>query len=246
MDRMLYVAMSGARETALAQARNTNNLANANTTGFRASLDVFASRPMEGPVYPTRTYAVTEGMGLDFSHGAIQSTGRELDFAINGEGWIAVLAPDGGEAYTRAGDLHVDAFGLLTTGTGLQVLGDAGPIAVPPYQSLEIGNDGTISIRPLGEEANVVAIVDRIKLVLPENNDLYLGEDGLIRHASGAPLEPDAQVILLSGVLESSNVNTVFAMVDMIEYARHFEMQIKMMKTAEDNASASASLLRMS
>ena len=245
MDRMLYIAMSGARETAVAQARNTNNLANANTTGFRASLDVFATRPMQGPVYPTRTYAITESMGLDFSHGAIQSTGRDLDFAIKGEGWIAVQAPDGGEAYTRAGDLHVDTFGLLRTGTGLQVLGDDGPIAIPPYESLEIGSDGSISIRPLGEEPNVIAVVDRIKLVLPDNADLYLGEDALVRHVSGEPLEPDAQVTLISGALESSNVNTVAAMVNMIELARHFEMQVKMMKTAEDNDSASATLLRM-
>lgn len=246
MDRMLYIAMSGAKETAFAQTSNSHNLANANTTGFRAALDVFETRPVVGPVFDSRSYIVREGKGIDFTHGPLQSTGRELDVAIRGEGWIAVQAPDGTEAYTRAGDLRVDALGQLSTGTGLPVLGDAGPIALPPFESLLIGNDGTISIRPLGAETNALANVDRIKLVLPDNDDLYRGEDGLIRHVDGEPLEPDAAVTLVHSMLEASNVNTVESLVTMIELSRHFEMQVKMMKTAEENDSASASLLRMS
>ena len=246
MDRMLYVAMSGAKETALAQARNTHNLANASTTGFKASLDAFSSRHVTGPVHETRTFAVTEDMRVDLSPGPLQATGRDLDVALQGEGWIAVQAPDGGEAYTRAGDLRVDSVGLLTTGTGLPVLGDGGPIAVPPFETLEIGSDGTISIRPLGQEANTLAQVDRIKLVNPDAAELVRGEDGLIRHAQRLEQPPDAGVNLVNGMLESSNVNTVEAMVRMIDLARHFEMQVKMMKTAEDNDAASASLLRLS
>ena len=246
MDRMLYVAMSGAKETALAQARNTQNLANASTTGFKASLDAFASRPVTGPGHDTRTYAVAEDMRVDLSPGPLQATGRDLDVAVQGEGWIAVQAPDGGEAYTRAGDLRVDSVGLLTTGTGLPVLGDGGPIAVPPFETLEIGSDGTISIRPLGQEANTLAQVDRIKLVNPDPAELVRGEDGLIRHAQRLEQPPAAGVNLVNGMLEASNVNTVEAMVRMIDLARHFEMQVKMMKTAEDNDAASASLLRLS
>jgi len=246
MDRMLYVAMSGAKETALAQARNTHNLANASTTGFKASLDAFSSRHVTGPVHETRTFAVTEDMRVDLSPGPLQATGRDLDVALQGEGWIAVQAPDGGEAYTRAGDLRVDSVGLLTTGTGLPVLGDGGPIAVPPFETLEIGSDGTISIRPLGQEANTLAQVDRIKLVNPDAAELVRGEDGLIRHAQRLEQPPDAGVSLVNGMLEASNVNTVEAMVRMIDLARHFEMQVKMMKTAEDNDAASASLLRLS
>ena len=246
MDRMLYVAMSGAKETALAQARNTHNLANASTTGFKASLDAFSSRHVTGPVHETRTYAVAEDMRVDLSPGPLQATGRDLDVAVQGEGWIAVQAPDGGEAYTRAGDLRVDSVGLLTTGTGLPVLGDGGPIAVPPFETLEIGSDGTISIRPLGQEANTLAQVDRIKLVNPDAAELVRGEDGLIRHAQRLEQPPDAGVNLVNGMLEASNVNTVEAMVRMIDLARHFEMQVKMMKTAEDNDAASASLLRLS
>jgi len=246
MDRMLYVAMSGAKETALAQARNSQNLANASTTGFKASLDAFSSRPLSGPGHDTRTYAMTEDMRVDLSPGPLQATGRDLDVAVNGEGWIAVQGADGTEAYTRAGDLRVDSVGLLTTGTGLPVLGDGGPIAVPPFESLEIGTDGTISIRPLGQEANAMAQVDRIKLVNPDPAELVRGEDGLIRHALMEEQPADAQVTLVGGMLEASNVNTVEAMVKMIDLARHFEMQVKMMKTAEDNDAASASLLRMS
>ena len=246
MDRMLYIAMSGAKETALAQARNSHNLANASTTGFKASLDAFSSRPVSGPGHDTRTYAMTEDMRVDFSSGPLQATGRDLDVAVNGVGWIAVQGPDGTEAYTRAGDLRVDSVGLLTTGTGLPVLGDGGPIAVPPFETLEIGSDGTISIRPLGQEANALAQVDRIKLVNPDPAELVRGEDGLIRHALMQEQPADAQVSLVGGMLEASNVNTVEAMVKMIDLARHFEMQVKMMKTAEDNDAASASLLRMS
>ncbi|OOG27130.1 flagellar biosynthesis protein FlgF [Thioalkalivibrio denitrificans] len=245
MDRFLYIAMSGAKETALSQARNTQNLANANTTGFKASLEAFTSREVRGPGHQTRTYAINQDMRADLSPGPQQATGRDLDVAVQGQGWIAVQAPDGTEAYTRAGDLRVDSVGLLTTGTGLPVLGDAGPIAVPPFETFEIGTDGTISIRPLGQEANVLAEVDRIKLVNPNTDDLVRGEDGLIRHRLGADQPPDANVTLMRGMLEASNVNTVEAMVNMIDLARHFEMQIKMMKAAEDNDAASAALLRM-
>ncbi|MFN2348524.1 MAG: flagellar basal-body rod protein FlgF [Thioalkalivibrio sp.] len=244
MDRMLYLAMSGAKETALSQARNTQNLANANTTGFKASLEAFTSKEVKGPGYDTRTYTMLQDMKVDFTPGPMQATGRDLDVAIQGEGWIAVQAPDGTEAYTRAGDLRADAMGLLTTGTGLPVLGEAGPIAVPPFESFEIGTDGTISIRPLGQGANVLAEVDRIKLVSPDPDQMVRGEDGLIRHQLGEQL-PDANVTLVRGTLEASNVNAVEAMVRMIDLSRHFEMQVKMMKTAEDNDAASASLLRM-
>ncbi|HSP01165.1 MAG TPA: flagellar basal-body rod protein FlgF [Thioalkalivibrio sp.] len=244
MDRMLYLAMSGAKETALSQARNTQNLANANTTGFKASLEAFASKQVTGPGYDTRTYSMLQDMKVDFTPGPMQATGRDLDVAVQGEGWIAVQAPDGTEAYTRAGDLRVDAVGLLTTGTGLPVLGEAGPIAVPPFETFEIGTDGSISVRPLGQQANVLAEVDRIKLVNPDPDQLVRGEDGLIRHQLGEQ-PPDANVSLARGTLEASNVNTVEAMVRMIDLSRHFEMQVKMMKTAEDNDAASASLLRL-
>ncbi|HID45556.1 MAG TPA: flagellar basal-body rod protein FlgF [Chromatiaceae bacterium] len=246
MDRMLYIAMSGAREIMTSQAVNTNNLANASTTGFRADMESFLSQPVQGPGYPDRVYATIGGAGVDLSGGAIQSTGRELDVAIKGEGWIAVQAPDGSEAYTRAGDLQVDSFGILTTGAGYPVLGEGGPIAVPPNGKLDIGSDGTITVQPLGQGINALAIVDRIKLVNPSPSALNKGEDGLMRLRGGALAEADAAVQLVSGAIESSNVNAVESMVRMIELARQFETQIKMMKTAEDNDRAAAELMQMS
>ena len=245
MDRMLYIAMTGAREIMTSQAVNTNNLANASTTGFRADLESFSSVPVWGEGHPDRVYAAAEGMGVDFSGGSIQSTGRDLDVAIKGDGWIAVQAPDGSEAYTRAGDLRVDGFGILTTGAGYPVLGEGGPIAVPPNGKLDIGADGTITVQPLGQGINALAIVDRIKLVNPPNSALEKGEEGLMRMRGGVA-EADASVSLASGALESSNTNAVESMVRMIELARQFEMQIKMMKTAEDNDRSAAKLMSMS
>ena len=246
MDRFLYVAMTGARETQLAQAVTAHNLANASSTAFRATLAAAGTVTLDGPGHAgARAYAATEPQGIDLSPGPMTSTGRDLDVAVDGRGWIAVQAPDGGESYTRAGDLRVDSLGLLTTGRGEPVLGNGGPIALPPYQSLEIGSDGTISIRPLGQDAAVLAEVDRIRLVDPPASDLERDSDGRIRLAAGAAEPAAAPVTLRSGMLESSNVSVVHSMVSMIEHARSFELQVKMMSTAEDNDRASALLLRL-
>ena len=245
MDKMLYIGMSGAKQTELAQAVNNNNLANANTTGFREDLAAFKRIAVEGPVYPSREYSELEGKGHNFQSGAIMSTGRDLDVALQGEGWIAIQAPDGGEAYSRRGDLHVSANGLLLDGVGRSVMGDDGPIAVPPYEKLEIGNDGTISIVPLGQPENNLIAVDRIRLVNPDDAQMKKGEDGLVRFEGNGLPDADANIKLLSGALESSNVNTVESMVKMIELSRHFETQVKVMRTAEEKSAAATRLLRM-
>ncbi len=245
MDRLLYIAMTGARETMQAQAVNAQNLANASTTGFRADLESFQSVPINGPGYASRVYGVATGQGIDTSSGPVIGTGRDLDIAINGDGWIAIQGPDGNEAYTRAGDLRVDSLGLLQTGTGRPVMGNGAPIAIPPFEKIEIAADGTISIRPLGQGANALAVVDRIKLVNPPSSDLVKGEDGLIHLRNGNPAEADATVEIQSGVLESSNVNTIEAMVNLIQLARQYETQVKMMANAEENDRASAELMRM-
>ena len=172
MDRMLYVSMSGAKQTMLAMAANSHNLANVNTTGYKADFSAFRSMPVFGEGLPSRVYAMAERPGVDLASGMINSTGRELDMAIKGDGWIAVQASDGTEAYTREGNLQVSENGLLTTGTGHLVLGNSGPIAIPPAQKIEIAADGTISIHPLGQAPNALAVVDRIKLVKPEHNKM--------------------------------------------------------------------------
>lgn len=245
MDNMLYVAMSGAQETLLAQGVNANNLANVSTPGFRADLAQARSMPVFGDGYPTRVYAMSERPGIDFQPGAIQATERELDVAVNGTGWIAVLAPDGGEGFTRAGDLRISSNGLLVNGAGHLVLGNGGPIAISPAQKVDIGSDGTISIRPLGQSANTLVEIDRIKLVDPPLDSLEKGEDGLLRLIGGGEADPDAAVSVVAGALESSNVNAVAAMVNMISLARQFEMQIKMMRVAEEADQATSSMLQL-
>ncbi len=246
MDHLVYIAASGSSDAMLAQAVNASNLANASTTGFRADLLSASSAYMTGESMESRTYATANEMGIDFKQGTINATGRDLDIAINGDGWLTVVGADGAEALSRRGDLRVTALGQLVDGVGNQVVGNAGPIAVPPYSEIAIGNDGTISIVPLGEDPNTLAVVDRIKLANPDPNSLYKGEDGLVRMPPGEDPLPDALVTLIGGSLESSNVDTVGAMVHMIEIARQFEQHTKMISVAEQLDAATAQLMKMS
>lgn len=244
MDRMLYLAMNGASQTLKSQTVNAQNLANANVSGFRADLATFSESPIPGPGLASRVNAVASGQGVNFQSGAILTTGRDLDIAINGEGWLAVQDPNGNEAYTRAGNLHISANGLLLTGSGQPVLGNGGgPITMPPAEKIAIGGDGTISIRPVGQDANGLVTVDRIKMVQPDHEELTKGADGLMHLRNNGVADADAAVSLTSGSLEGSNVNAVDALVDMISLSRQFEMQIKMMQVAKDNDQASAQLL---
>jgi len=246
MDRSLYIAMSGAKQTLLAQSSNANNLANSQTTGFKSDFEQFRSMPVFGPGFPSRVYAMSERPGVDLTPGVIQSTGRELDVAVNGDGWIAVQGKDGQEAYTRAGDLRISPEGILQTGTGLQILGDDGPLAIPEAAKIEIGRDGSISIIPLGDNASTLVGVGRIKLVKPNLDDLEKLNDGLLTLKPGSPaLEADADVVLVQGALESSNVNAIAAMVEMIELSRNFELQVKVMKEADENSGVSAKLMQL-
>ncbi|MBI3560097.1 MAG: flagellar basal-body rod protein FlgF [Gammaproteobacteria bacterium] len=246
MDRSLYVAMTGAQQTMLAQAANNNNIANVSTPGFRADLAQFRSMPLFGPGYPSRVYAMAERSGTDFTPGPINATGNPMDVAINGDGWLVVQASNGKEAYTRAGNLHIDEGGRLVSANGRSVMGEGGPIAVPPASKIEIAEDGTVTILPLGESAKEMTVVDRIKLVKPNHGDLQKDVDGLMYLKSGKPAPADASVKLVPGTLEGSNVNMAQAMVSMIELARQYEMQIKLMREAEQNADATRQLLQMS
>jgi flagellar basal-body rod protein FlgF len=242
---MLYVAMTGAKETLRAQAVNNHNLANVSTTGFRADLAAFQSRAVDGSGFASRVYATNASIGWDNTSGALLSTGRDLDIAVNGPGWIAVQGPDGREAYTRAGDLKVDPTGQLMTATGRPVLGDGGPINVPPYTSIFFARDGSISIVAQGQTPDTTSTVGRVKLVNPPETDLQRSDDGLFRMKDGSDAPADAAVQIGSGVLESSNVNTAEAMVNMIELARQFEMQVKAIRAAEENGAAASQLMRI-
>jgi flagellar basal-body rod protein FlgF len=244
MDRFLYISMSGAKETLRAQTVNNHNLANASTTGFRADLSAFQTRAVAGSGHASRAYATNATTGFDTTQGALVSTGRDLDVGVHGAGWIAVQGPDGREAYTRMGDLRVDSTGMLLNGAGQQVMGEAGPLSVPPNASVMVAGDGSISIVPLGQGPETTALVGRIKLVNPPSESMQRGDDGLFRMKDGTDAPADAGVKLASGVLESSNVNVADAMVNMIELSRHFDLQVKAMRTAEENGAVAAQLLK--
>lgn len=244
MNKALYVAMTGAKEILNAQTVNNFNLANVNTTGFKAELSSFQSQAVQGSGFPSRVYATNPASGWNSAAGSMITTGRALDVAVQGPGFIAVQGPNGQEAYTRNGDLHVEASGMLVTSTGQLVLGDSGPISVPPSASIKIGADGTVSAVPLGQTPDTLATLGRIKLVNPPPSTLVRGADGLFVADSGKPAPADASVRLVSGVLESSNVDVANAMVNMIDLARSWDLQVKVMNSVKHNSSAASQLLQ--
>ena len=245
MDRLIYTAMTGAKHAFVQQAGVAHNLANASTVGYRAMEHRFRAVPIQGEGAATRAFVVDASVANAFEQGPLMATGRALDVAVQGAGWIAVETPDGREAYTRAGNLQVNANGQLQTASGLNVVGDGGPIAIPPDNSITIGSDGTISTVPLFGTPNNTSVVARIKLVNPPENELVRGDDGLFRRASGAPADLDETVKVAPETLEGSNVNPVDSMVSMISLARQFEMQIKMLQSADANASKASQILSM-
>lgn len=248
MDRILYTAMSGARQSMEQQAVVGNNLANASTAGFRVQLQALRAVPVQGDgLLPTRTSVMASTPGADFSPGPVNATGRDLDVALQGNAWLAVQAADGGEAYSRRGDLQLDANGMLTS-AGRPLIGDGGPIVVPLGAALSMGADGTLSAIGAGEDPEALVQVGRLKLVDPGETRLQRGEDGLFRAPPDAagnvtPLPADENARLQSGALEGSNVNAVESMVAMIDNARRYEMQIKVIESADENARRADNLL---
>ncbi|MEE4280182.1 MAG: flagellar basal body rod protein FlgF [Halieaceae bacterium] len=247
MDKFIHVVASGARQIRAAQAINAHNLANASTVGFRQDMAKAETLYLRGAGAETRAYSVLTDTAPDLRTGMVEQTGRDLDLAINGEGWFAVQGSDGVETLTRRGDMRVDEFGQLVNGENQVLMGDSGPIALPPFSSLSIATDGTISIVPLGEPPTAIAALDRIKMVNPPTADLRKNETGGLEAVTqnGLPLEADASVQLISGALESSNVDSIGAMVEMIELARQFEGFVKTLKAGETMSTSSASLMRM-
>ncbi len=245
MDNFVFIAMSGAKENMLNQQLHMNNLANASTTGFRADFAAARSQPVFGSGMPSRVYSMTENPATDFKSGAMISTGNPMDVAINGEGFFAVLDKNGTESYTRAGDFKITETGLLTTGSGLLVLGDGGPVSIPPAQKVDISSDGSITIVPIGAENNATAVIGRLKLVKPDLATMQKSESGLLVQKNGQPAELDESVSVSTGMIESSNVNAISEMVDMISLARQYEMQVNLMKKAEEMDQSSTQLMRM-
>lgn len=248
MDKMIYVAMAGANSVMRRQDNLTHNLANASTPGFRAEMLSFQAvtpdKAAPGANNPAQVFAVEASMGSDFTPGPLQRTGRPLDVAVGGSGWLSVQGRDGRDAYTRNGALEVDAAGLLTTSTGLPVLGEGGPIQVPPDSEVTIARDGTVSSVQNGAGLTNVQVLGRLKLVDPPARDIQKGDDGLFRMRNGQPVPTSAEVGLSIGAIEGSNVNPVEAMVGMISAARQFEMHMKLLQTAEANSRSAGVLLQ--
>ncbi|WP_373018303.1 flagellar basal body rod protein FlgF [Thiomicrorhabdus sp.] len=247
MDRMLYISMSGAKEVMLSQANNANNLANANTDGFKQDFNEFRAQHVQGPGWQSRTYSLDERPATDFTPGALKVTGRELDVMTKDSGFLAILTPQGDEAYTRTASMQITANGDLVDVKGNPILNTGGvPINIPPSKNVTIGDDGTISIVPEGSPSNELVVLDQLRLVEPDLKNLEKGEDGFIRQVPGSPELIQGNVKVVSGAMESSNVNTAEALVNMIELSRKYEMQVKMMSIAKTHAQKSDQILSLS
>ena len=245
MDRALYISMTGAKHNMLEQAARSHNLANVSTVGFKADFVNALSQPLQGGAgYASRAYAVAQTPSADLSAAPLMETGRELDVAVDGAGWFAVQTADGREAYSRSGNLSVDALGVLRDARGLPVLGDDGPIALPESEKIEIASDGTISVRALGQGPETLVVADRMRLVNPQLGALQKQRDGFLYSVDGAE-PPAAEVRLRTGFLESSNVNAVAELTSIVSLARQFEMQIKMMQTIAENSESTTRVLRV-
>jgi flagellar basal-body rod protein FlgF len=234
MDKMLYIAASGAKQDLLGTAVRANNLANAQTTGFKAQLEQARAMPAFGEGLPTRVFSMTESPTNNYAGGAMVQTDRELDAAIQGEGWFSVLDAQGNEAYSRNGSFQLSSDGQLKDSHGNTIVGDVGPIFLPiPLSNINIANDGTISVRPQGAPETVLEEIGRLKMVNPDIRNMQRGDDGLFRLRDGQLAQDDPQISIRTGMLEGSNVNPVEEMVSMISLQRHYEMQVKLMKQAE-------------
>ena len=245
MDRMIHLshrAMQGVmnRQTAIA-----HNMANADTTGFRAEIVSAQAQYLHGEGLQSRASPNEYVLTADLNPGPVEQTGRPLDIAMNGQTMLAVQAPNGDEGYTRRGDLMMNETGLLTTGDGFPVLGEGGPLVVPPADSIQIAEDGGVWVVPKGGDPNQPQQIDRLRLVNPKGSEVVKAEDTLFRVKNGGALPSDPDARLQSGALEGSNVNMTQALVDMIETSRAYEAQVKLMQSAKEMDDGGASVMQL-
>lgn len=245
MDKLVNTALTAMRAAMSRQATIANNLANTNTVGFRAEIANATTRWINGQTYNTRAQTAEQVLGADMKEGSVTATGNPLDVAVNGDALLTVQASDGSEAYTRRGDLKLSDSGLLTTGDGLPVIGNSGPITLPPVDQIMIANDGGISIIPRGGDPKQPQQIDQLKIANPKGSQIAKGLDGLFREVHGGILPTDPVASVTPGALEGSNVNATEMLVQMIEASRSWETQIKMIDTAKQIDDAGASLMRI-
>ena len=245
MDRLIYTALSGMRGAMARQTATANNLANANTTGFRAEMSSATALWLRGAGLQTRVPVSEQVVAADMAPGSVTATGRDLDVAMQGDALLAVQADDGSEAYTRRGDLQVSPTGVVTTGDGHPVLGDGGPLTLPPADSIRIAEDGAIWIVPTGGDPNQPQQVDRLKLTTSAGSRIQKGVDGLFRVANGGALPSDPDARLTTHSLEGSNVNTSQTLIAMIEASRSWDMQLQLVTQAREMDTSAADLMRL-
>jgi flagellar basal-body rod protein FlgF len=245
MDKIVHSSLAALRAAMARQAATANNLANAGTTGFRADMTAAQSSYLQsgGQVFGARAGQLSSS--ADLSAGTVTTTGRDLDIALAGEALLAVQAPNGDESYTRRGDLHVSDSGLVTTGDGHPVLGEGGPLTLPPSDSVRIDNDGVVWVVPQGGDPDNPTKVDRLKLVNHIGSEITKGVDGLFRVRDGGALPQDPEAKLIPRSLEGSNVNTTQALVDMIEASRAWDTQINLIQSAKDLDTSGTDLMRL-
>jgi flagellar basal-body rod protein FlgF len=245
MDRLIYTSLTAMRGAMARQTAIANNLANANTPGFRADLAEARSLWLDGQRLDTRAFASEEVLAADMTAGTVTSTGRDLDIALSGDSMLAVQAENGEAGYTRRGDLMLSASGLLSTGDGRPVQGSQGPVTLPPADSINIDEQGRIWIIPQGSDATQPQEADRLQLVSPAGSDIVKGTDGLFRVRGGGvlPQDPDARVT--TRALESSNVSATEALVEMIEASRSWDTQLKLLGDARDMDAATSDLMSL-
>ncbi|WP_414899997.1 flagellar basal body rod protein FlgF [Sphingomonas flavalba] len=245
MDKLIYTAYSGLRGHMAAQAAIANNIANGSTTGFKADKVDFERLTLTGPTFESRAPTSEEVIDADRQAGAVTHTGRDLDVAVNGDAWLAVQAADGTEAYTRRGDLAIAPSGVLQTGDGFPVIGQSGPITIPPAAKVTIAGDGSILVVPPGGDLDKPQILDRLKLASPKGTDTLKGLDNLLRVKGGGALPADLDASVTAQSLEGSNVNMMESLVAMIENQRSYEVHAKLLSTTKDMDESGASLMRM-
>ena len=248
MDKMIFTVLNGMKVTEQRQANTFNELANVNTVGFKKSFsssvisrDLVAEGGLNSRAFPMLK---TDNV-VDLTPGSVQRTGHPLDLFISGQGLIAVQSTDGTEAYTRRGDIKITENGVLTTGAGHLLLGDNGPITLPPSAKVDITADGTVNILAAGEAGNVMTPIARVKLVNAENSVMQIRSDGLYETSTKEILPPDASITVMSGALEGSSASPIDAMVQMIRDSREYEMQVSVFKNAKELSTAGASVVRM-
>lgn len=245
MDRLIYTSLTAMRGSMSRQTAIANNLANAQTPGFRADMANAQSLWLDGSGLDARAMASEEVLGADMRAGTVTQTGRDLDIAMQGDALLVVQAKDGEEAYTRRGDLQISPSGLLTTGDGNPVQGTQGPVTIPPADAINIDQEGRVWVVPQGGDPENPQEVDRLRLATPAGSEIVKGLDGLFRVKGGGILPDDPEARLLTRSIEGSNVTATSALVEMIEASRSWDTQLKMIGDVRDMDSATANLMQL-